>query len=43
VVPGRFAFGASSGHVFLTRDRGDRWTRVAEYLPRILSLRFIAV
>jgi photosystem II stability/assembly factor-like uncharacterized protein len=41
-TPGRFAFGTSSGHVFLTRDRGDSWTLVAEFLPRVLNLRFVA-
>jgi hypothetical protein len=37
---GRFAFGTSSGHVFLTRDRGARWALLAEFLPRVLCLRF---
>jgi hypothetical protein len=40
--PGCFAFGASSGHVFMTRDRGEQWMLVAEFLPRVLSLRFVA-
>jgi hypothetical protein len=38
--PGRVAFGTSSGHVFLTHDRGGRWSLLAEYLPRVLCLRF---
>jgi hypothetical protein len=37
---GSFAFGTSSGHVFLTRDGGDHWTRITEYLPRVLCLCF---
>jgi hypothetical protein len=37
---GRVAFGTSSGHVFLTRDHGEHWTLIAEYLPRVLCLRF---
>jgi photosystem II stability/assembly factor-like uncharacterized protein len=41
-APGRYAFGTSSGHVFLTGDRGERWTLVAEFLPRVLSVRFVA-
>jgi hypothetical protein len=41
-APGRFAFGTSSGHVFVTRDRGDQWMLAAEFLPRVLSLRFVA-
>jgi photosystem II stability/assembly factor-like uncharacterized protein len=40
---GRLAFGTSSGHVFLTDDHGDRWQRVAEYLPRVSSVRFVAL
>ena len=31
-------FGTSSGHLFASRDRGDRWTLVAGFLPRILSV-----
>lgn len=37
---GRFAFGTSSGHVFFTRDRGDGWAQLAEFLPRVLCVRF---
>jgi hypothetical protein len=39
-VPGRLGFGTSSGHVFVTRDHGGRWDLVAEFLPRVLSVRF---
>lgn len=39
---GRLAFGTSTGHVFVTHDGGDDWTLVAEFLPRVLSLRFAA-
>jgi hypothetical protein len=39
---GRVAFGTSSGHVFLTGNGGDDWALVAEYLPRVLSVRFAA-
>lgn len=39
---GRLAFGTSSGHVFLTGNGGDDWTRVAEYLPRVLCVCFVA-
>jgi len=40
-APGRFAFGTSSGHVFLTGDHGDHWQLAAEFLPRVLSVRFV--
>ena len=30
--------GTSSGHVFASRDGGDRWELLAGYLPRILSI-----
>ena len=39
---GRVAFGTSSGHVFMTGNGGDEWTLVAEFLPRVLSVRFVA-
>jgi len=39
---GRVAFGTSSGHVFLTGNGGDGWALVAEYLPRVLCVRFAA-
>jgi photosystem II stability/assembly factor-like uncharacterized protein len=42
-APGRYAFGTSSGHVFVTRDCAEQWTMVAEFLPRVLSLRFVTV
>ena len=38
---GHVAFGTSSGHVFLTRDGGQAWDLVAEFLPRVLSVRFV--
>ena len=38
---GRVAFGTSSGHVFLTGNGGERWTPVADFLPRVLSVRFV--
>ncbi len=31
-------FGTSSGHLFASRDRGETWTLVAGFLPRILSV-----
>lgn len=31
-------FGTSSGHVFGSRDRGDSWMTIAEYLPRVISI-----
>jgi photosystem II stability/assembly factor-like uncharacterized protein len=31
-------FGTSSGHLFASRDAGDSWHTIAEYLPRILSV-----
>jgi len=39
--PGHVCFGTSSGHLFLSRNRGDQWELVAEFLPRILSVRFV--
>lgn len=32
-------FGTSSGHVFASLDAGQNWERVAEFLPRVLSVR----
>ena len=32
-------FGTSSGHVFASLDAGESWQRVAEFLPRVLSVR----
>ena len=32
-------FGTSSGHVFASPDGGESWQRVAELLPRVLSIR----
>ncbi len=31
-------FGTSTGHLFASRDRGDRWTQVAAFLPRVLCV-----
>lgn len=31
-------FGTSSGHLFASRDGGARWSLVAGYLPRVLSV-----
>lgn len=36
--PCGFYFGTSSGHLFASRDGGERWTLVCGYLPGILSL-----
>lgn len=41
-APGHVCFGTSSGHLFLSRDRGERWELLAEFLPRILCVRFLA-
>ena len=31
-------FGTSGGHVFASRDGGDSWQLIANYLPRVLSI-----
>lgn len=31
-------FGTSGGHLFASNDAGERWTRIAGYLPRVLSV-----
>lgn len=31
-------FGTSSGHLFASNDRGDRWKMIAGFLPKILSV-----
>jgi hypothetical protein len=31
-------FGTSSGHLFASRDRGESWSMIAGFLPRILSI-----
>ena len=31
-------FGTSSGHLFASNDRGDSWTMLAGFLPKILSV-----
>ncbi|HET7202492.1 MAG TPA: hypothetical protein VFI92_03910 [Steroidobacteraceae bacterium] len=38
---GQVAFGTSSGHVFLTRDGGEDWELVADFLPRVSTVRFV--
>jgi photosystem II stability/assembly factor-like uncharacterized protein len=40
-VSGRLALGTSSGHVFITADHGGHWALVAEFLPRVLCVRFV--
>lgn len=40
--PADLCFGTSSGHVFMSRDHGDQWELLAEFLPRVLSVRFVA-
>ena len=40
--PGRVCFGTSSGHVFFSANRGDDWQMLAEFLPRVLTVRFVA-
>jgi photosystem II stability/assembly factor-like uncharacterized protein len=36
-------FGTATGHLFASRDGGDSWKLVAGFLPRILSVRALAV
>jgi photosystem II stability/assembly factor-like uncharacterized protein len=36
--PAGIYFGTSSGHLFGSADRGDSWTLIAGFLPRILSV-----
>ncbi|MGH7502323.1 MAG: WD40/YVTN/BNR-like repeat-containing protein [Longimicrobiales bacterium] len=36
--PAGIYFGTSSGHVFASRDAGERFQVIAEYLPRVLSV-----
>lgn len=31
-------FGTSTGHVFASRDRGESWRAIAEFLPKVLSV-----
>lgn len=37
------AFGTSSGHLFVSDDRGDSWRLAAEFLPPVLSVRACVV
>jgi len=32
-------FGTSGGHLFASNNSGDHWTRIADYLPRVLCVR----
>ncbi len=34
------AFGSTSGNLFISRDRGENWEGVANYLPLVYSVRF---
>lgn len=36
--PAGIYFGTSGGHVFASRDGGDGWHQIADYLPRVLSI-----
>lgn len=36
-------FGTTSGHLFATRDGGERWEQIAAFLPRILSVKAAVV
>ncbi|MBI4577000.1 MAG: glycosyl hydrolase [Planctomycetes bacterium] len=37
---GRLAFGTTTGHCFVSEDRGDSWTCAGHHLPPIHSVRF---
>lgn len=37
---GGLAFGSTTGNLYVSEDRGDRWTCVANDLPPIYSVRF---
>ena len=36
----RLAFGSTTGNLYVSEDRGDSWTTVANNLPPIYSVRF---
>jgi photosystem II stability/assembly factor-like uncharacterized protein len=36
----RVAFGSTTGNLYVSEDRGDHWTTVANNLPPIYSVRF---
>jgi photosystem II stability/assembly factor-like uncharacterized protein len=38
--PVGICFGTSGGHVFFSRDQGETWTLVTQWLPRIISIGF---
>jgi len=31
-------FGTTSGQLWMSRDEGDRWSRIAEHLPEIYAV-----
>lgn len=35
-------FGTSGGHLFASNDAADHWTRIGEYLPRVLCVRALS-
>jgi len=37
---GRLAFGSTTGNLYVSEDRGERWQAVAHHLPPIYSVRF---
>lgn len=37
--PAGVYFGTSSGHVFASNDAGEHWRLIAEWLPRVISIR----
>jgi Uncharacterized protein related to plant photosystem II stability/assembly factor len=39
LTPGGLYFGTSSGHLFASRDAGDSWQMIADFLPRIMSVK----
>lgn len=41
--PCGFYLGTSSGHIFASRDGGESWQTVAQFLPRILSVSAAAI
>jgi photosystem II stability/assembly factor-like uncharacterized protein len=41
--PAGIYFGTSGGHVFASRDCGDSWRQIADYLPRVLSVTAIVI
>jgi hypothetical protein len=37
---GALAFGSTTGNVFASRDRGDSWSVVSNYLPPVHAVTF---